>query len=67
MAGLEAVVEHLEQAGIMGDLWVNGSLLTQAIDPADADIVLRVSAEFFDAVPPETRQRNLPRSDRRRP
>jgi hypothetical protein len=34
MAGLEAVVQRLEQEGIVGDLWVDGSFMTQAIEPA---------------------------------
>lgn len=53
MAGLEIVVQTLEQAGIVGDLWVNGSFLTEVIEPDDADAVLRVTAEFFDAATPD--------------
>lgn len=53
MSGLEAVVQHLEQARVVGDLWINGSFLTEAIEPGDADVVLRVTAEFFDSATPE--------------
>jgi hypothetical protein len=48
MAGLEAVVQRLEQEAIVGDLWVDGSFMTEAIDPADVDVVLFVSPEFYD-------------------
>ena len=43
MNGLRLMVQELEQAGIQGDLWINGSFLTVKIDPEDVDIALRIS------------------------
>ena len=43
MAGLRRMVERLESGGIRGDLWVDGSFLTEKIDPEDVDIVLEIS------------------------
>jgi hypothetical protein len=42
MDGLEAVVTTLVDAGIVGDLWINGSFTTEKIDPKDTDVVLHV-------------------------
>lgn len=50
MNGLENVVQVLEQAGLAGDLWVDGSFMTEAIDPADSDVALWVSADDYDAL-----------------
>lgn len=45
MNGLKTVVDRLEKVGITGELWVNGSFLTEKIDPEDVDIVLCVNSE----------------------
>ena len=43
MARLEQVITELKQAGIIGDLWIDGSFVTEKIDPKDVDVVLFVS------------------------
>jgi hypothetical protein len=48
MDGLEVVAKKLADGGIVGELWLNGSFLTQKIDPADVDLVLRISLDFCD-------------------
>lgn len=55
MNGLDAVVQSLEERGIVGDLWVDGSFLTEAINPADVDVVLHVAAAFYDGATQEQR------------
>lgn len=44
MAGLLAVIEAIRAAGIVGELWVDGSFLTSKVDPEDVDVVLRISS-----------------------
>jgi hypothetical protein len=44
MAGLETIAGRLVTASIVGNLWVNGSFLTEKINPADTDVVLEVDA-----------------------
>lgn len=56
MAGLEAIVAKLESEGIVGELWIDGSFLTHKMDPADADLVLRVEAEVYDNGTDEQRE-----------
>ena len=52
MDGLRLMVQKLEQAGIQGDLWINGSFLTVKIDPEDVDIALRINElSLLDATP----------------
>ena len=42
MAGLETVVSRLVTAGIVGDLWIDGSFITEKINPKDTDILLHI-------------------------
>lgn len=56
MTGLEAIVAKLENEGIVGKLWINGSFLTQKIDPADVDLALRIEAEVYDNGTDEQRE-----------
>lgn len=52
MDGLERIIEELESADIRCDLWVDGSFLTQKIDPEDADMVLMVDKVYADLLEP---------------
>ena len=53
MAGLEAVVQKLLGDGVTGELWVDGSFLTEKIDPEDVDIVLRLEPSFVNSATSE--------------
>jgi len=44
MAGLEAIVDRLAAVKIVGDLWLDGSFLTEKINPKDSDVALCVDA-----------------------
>lgn len=48
MLGVEALVADLKQHAIEGELWVDGSFLTQKVDAQDADVLLRVPLDFVD-------------------
>lgn len=48
MDGLEIVVKRLVSAGILGEIWVDGSFVTEKIDPSDVDLLLMVDGQFFD-------------------
>lgn len=48
MQGLQRLIAILESRRITGELWVDGSFLTEKIDPEDVDIVLRIESEFVD-------------------
>lgn len=56
MNGLEYVVYRLTEAGICGDLWVDGSFLTEKIDPNDVDLLLHIEPDFYDIVTREQKQ-----------
>jgi hypothetical protein len=53
MQGLEDAVKKLGEVGVAGDLWVNGSFLTEKIDPEDVDLTLRVDVAFIDNLTPK--------------
>lgn len=55
MAALESVVERLQATGVVGELWINGSFLTEKENPADVDIVLRVQGPLYDTATPAQR------------
>jgi Family of unknown function (DUF6932) len=56
MSRLEAVFKRLIHAKIVGEVWVDGSFLTEKRDPEDVDISLRVDGDFFDKATPDQRQ-----------
>jgi hypothetical protein len=43
------VIRKLREAGIVGNLWVDGSFLTQKINPNDVDIVLEIEADALNS------------------
>jgi hypothetical protein len=49
MCGLEHIVAVLRESGIQGKLWIDGSFLTESIDPNDVDVVLCMQSAFADA------------------
>src|SRR5690348_320273 len=49
MNGIETVVQRLEAAVIIGELWLDGGFLTEKIDPEDVDMVLRVAGAIYDS------------------
>jgi hypothetical protein len=55
MDGLNQVVSRLSEAGVIGELWIDGSFMTQKINAADVDIVLKAPAEVYDRGTPEQR------------
>jgi len=52
MCGMEFVASVLQVEGIVADLWIDGSFLTQKIDADDADIVLCMQSAFADNMTP---------------
>lgn len=48
MNGFSSVVQILIAVGIVGHMWVDGSFLTQKIDPEDVDLLLRISLELYE-------------------
>jgi hypothetical protein len=47
-AGLQSVITELTISGVRGEMWVDGSFLTQKIDPEDVDLVAKVPSTFYD-------------------
>jgi Family of unknown function (DUF6932) len=52
MRGLEGVVGRLVHDHIVGSLWIDGSFLTEKIDPEDVDLLLQLSIGFVQAMTP---------------
>ena len=55
MRGLENLIRALSNKQIVADVWVDGSFLTQKINPKDSDIVVIVPNEFFEKATPKQR------------
>src|SRR5262245_31601165 len=53
MVGIEAICGSLSTALIPAEVWINGSFLTQKIDPADADLAVRLSQAALPNPGPE--------------
>lgn len=56
MDGIAHLCETLDNEGIQCDAWLDGSFLTQKIDPRDVDVVFRILAEFLDRGSPHQRR-----------
>lgn len=52
MNGLRAFVQRLVDDGVEGQLWIDGSFLTEKIDPKDVDVLLRYDGAAFNVGPP---------------
>jgi hypothetical protein len=52
-SGLRRLIDRLRADGIEGELWVDGSFLTQKNEPGDIDIVLSVDLNFVIRGNPE--------------
>jgi hypothetical protein len=48
MSGLKAFIDRLVTESVEGELWINGSFLTEEIDPKDCDVVLRTHGLLYD-------------------
>jgi hypothetical protein len=44
MGGLEVVAARLIQSRVVGDLWIDGSFLTEKINPKDSDVALCIDS-----------------------
>jgi hypothetical protein len=51
--GLSTFVQTLDTAKVPGELWLDGSFLTEKINPKDVDVILRVDAAVYNAGTPE--------------
>jgi hypothetical protein len=54
--GLVTFAQTLEAANVTGALWVDGSFLTEKINPKDVDVVLRVQSTIYNAGTKEHRE-----------
>jgi hypothetical protein len=54
--GLMTFVQKLESAEVPGELWLDGSFLTEKINPKDVDVVLRVDGSVYNAGTPDQKE-----------
>ena len=47
MKNVEAVIAQINQQAISGEIWIDGSFLTEKLNPDDADIAFLVSGASF--------------------
>lgn len=48
MAGLELLLTELQAQGIVADVWIDGSFLTEKQEPDDVDLVLSLASDIYD-------------------
>jgi hypothetical protein len=53
MAGFELIYERAISVGTDGEAWIDGSFLTQKIEPRDVDFIILTDAHFYDGGTPE--------------
>ena len=52
--GLQQLLSELEMYRVEGELWIDGSFMTEKDGPSDIDVVLRVRVDHYDASHGET-------------
>jgi hypothetical protein len=52
MDGLEYVVGRLNQSGLHMEVWIDGSFVTEKLNPEDSDIAVQFSGAEYDAALP---------------
>jgi hypothetical protein len=56
MRGLTQFLQRMVAAKVAGDMWANGSFLTEKIDPKDVDVIVRIDGDaVYDNGTPEQR------------
>ena len=53
---LEATIAGINQQGITGAIWIDGSFLTEKLNPDDADIALVLTSATLNALTPSQRR-----------
>ena len=48
MSNLRTLLARLSDENVIGEAWVNGSFLTEKVDPEDVDVVFRFPASEYD-------------------
>ena len=48
MDNLEHIIDSLSLAGVAADVWVDGSFLTEKIEPEDSDIVVCIQHHVYE-------------------
>jgi hypothetical protein len=56
MANLESQIATINQTGIPGEVWIDGSLLTEKLNPEDADIIWVLQRSTYLTLSPPQRQ-----------
>jgi len=56
MSNLEKMIEKINHSAIAGTIWVDGSFLTEKLNPDDADIVFVISRDAYRAMTVPQRQ-----------
>ncbi len=56
MKGFRCVYDLLIQNQMVGELWIDGSFLTEKIDPSDIDVLYRTNSIFLDNSTPTQRE-----------
>ena len=55
MEGLESVVGYFQKENVCAEIWIDGSFVTEKIDPKDVDIVLCIQHDQYRKMPPKQR------------
>jgi hypothetical protein len=56
MGGFTDLLRRIKRSNVDGELWINGSFVTEKINPKDIDFVLCVSSELYDNSTGEQRE-----------
>jgi hypothetical protein len=55
MTNLENIVARINQSAILGTIWVDGSFVTEKLNPEDVDVLLTLDATTYRSLTPPQR------------
>ena len=55
MKNLESIVTRINQSAIKAELWVDGSFLTEKLNPEDVDVLLPIDVQTYQSLAPPQR------------
>ena len=55
MDNLERIIDSLSRVSVVADVWVDGSFLTEKVEPEDSDIVVCIQHHVYENGTPDQR------------
>jgi hypothetical protein len=56
MENLSNIIDTINRTGIRGEVWIDGSFLTDKLNPDDVDLIFSIASAVFVSLSPDNRR-----------